>query len=368
MSLTRQMAFWVLTFVVAVAALWVLRGILLPFVAGMALAYFLNPLANRLERAGINRLAATLVIVGLFILAFVLLILMFVPILSAQLVAFFENLPRYVQRIQALMMDPNRTWLRQAIGEGVSDVQISDLVKQGAGWITAFLASLWSGGQALLSIFSLVVVTPVVAIYLLYDWNRMIATVDGWVPLRQRETVRALARQIDEAIAGFVRGQTAVCLILGSFYAVGLTLVGLNFGLLIGLASGLLTFIPYVGSLTGLVLAGGVAIAQFWPEYGTILIVLAVFFAGQFLEGYVLAPKLVGESIGLHPVWLMFALFAFGYLFGFVGLLIAVPLAAAIGVLARFALRQYLASPFHTGEPAAGPVGFLPRAAPRDPE
>lgn len=367
MSLTRQMAFWVLTFIVAVAALWVLRGILLPFVAGMALAYFLNPLANRLERAGVNRLAATLAIVGLFILAFVLLILMFVPILSAQLVAFFENLPRTVQRLQALLMDPNRTWLRQVIGEGVGDVQIADLVKQGAGWITAFLASLWSGGQALLSIFSLVVVTPVVAIYLLYDWNRMIATVDGWVPVRQRETVRALARQIDEAIAGFVRGQTAVCLILGSFYAVGLTLIGLNFGLLIGLASGLLTFIPYVGSLTGLVLAGGVAIAQFWPDYSTILIVLAVFFAGQFLEGYVLAPKLVGESIGLHPVWLMFALFAFGYLFGFVGLLIAVPLAAAIGVLARFALRQYLASPFHTGEPTAGPVGFLPPAAPRDP-
>ena len=163
---------------------------------------------------------------------------------------------------------------------------------------------------------------------------------------------------MDEAIAGFVRGQTAVCLILGSFYAVGLTLAGLNFGLLIGLASGLITFIPYVGSMTGLVVATGVAIAQFWPEYTPILIVLGIFFVGQFLEGYVLSPKLVGESVGLHPVWLMFALFAFGYLFGFVGLLIAVPLAAIIGVLLRFALRRYLESPFYTGEPAAGPVGF----------
>ena len=164
-----------------------------------------------------------------------------------------------------------------------------------------------------------------------------------------------------------MRGQTAVCLILGSYYAVGLTLSGLNFGLLIGLASGLITFIPYVGSLTGLVLAGGVAIAQFWPEYTPIVIVLCIFFVGQFLEGYVLAPKLVGESVGLHPVWLMFALFAFGYLFGFVGLLIAVPLAAVIGVLARFALRRYLESPFYTGEPATGRVGFAPPSA-REPD
>jgi predicted PurR-regulated permease PerM len=162
-----------------------------------------------------------------------------------------------------------------------------------------------------------------------------------------------------------VRGQSAVCLILGSFYAVALTFAGLSFGLLIGLLSGVITFIPYVGSMTGLVLAGGVAIAQFWPEYTPILIVIGIFFFGQFLEGYVLAPKLVGESIGLHPVWLMFALFAFGYLFGFVGLLIAVPLAAIIGVLVRFALRQYLASPFYTGEAATGRVGFtVTRAEP----
>jgi len=203
-----------------------------------------------------------------------------------------------------------------------------------------------------------VVVTPVVAFYLLYDWDRMVAAVDHWIPLDHRETVRGLAREMNEAIAGFVRGQTAVCLILGSYYAVALTVVGLSFGLLIGLASGIITFIPYVGSMTGLVLAGGVAVAQFWPEYTPIITVLAIFFVGQFLEGYVLAPKLVGESIGLHPVWLMFALFAFGYLLGFVGLLIAVPLAAVVGVLARFALRRYLESSFYTGEPSGGRVGF----------
>jgi len=358
MTLTRQMTFWVLTFIVSVLVLYVLREILLPFVAGMALAYLLDPLANRLERIGVNRLAATLAIIGAVVLAFVVLILLFVPILIAQLGAFIERLPAYVSRIQALAIEPNREWLRNVLGESVADAQVSDLVKQGAGWITAFIKSLWSGGQALLSIFSLVVVTPVVAFYLLYDWDRMVAAVDKWTPVQHRETVRGLAREMDEAIAGFVRGQTAVCLILGSFYAVALTVVGLNFGLLIGLASGIITFIPYVGSMTGLVLAAGVAIAQFWPEYWPIIVVLIIFFVGQFLEGYVLAPKLVGESIGLHPVWLMFALFAFGYLLGFVGLLIAVPLAAIVGVLARFALRRYLESSLYTGEPETSPVGF----------
>jgi predicted PurR-regulated permease PerM len=358
MTLTRQMTFWVLTFLVSVLVLYVLRDILLPFVVGMALAYLLDPLASKLERIGINRLAATLVIIGAVVLLFVALILIFVPIISHQLTAFIDNLPGYVARVQRLAMDPNREWLRKILGEGVADAQIGDLVKQGLGWLTAFIRSLWSGGQALLSLFSLVVVTPVVAFYLLYDWDRMVAAVDNWIPLQHRETVRGLAREMDEAIAGFVRGQTAVCLILGSYYAVSLTLVGLSFGFLIGLVSGIITFIPYVGSMTGLVLAVGVAIAQFWPNYTPIVVVLVIFFVGQFLEGYVLAPKLVGESVGLHPVWLMFALFAFGYLLGFVGLLIAVPLAAIVGVLARFALRHYMESSVYTGEAATGPVGF----------
>jgi predicted PurR-regulated permease PerM len=308
------------------------------------------------------------VLIGAVVLAFVFLMLLFVPIIVGQLGALIENLPGYVSKLQSLASDSTRTWLRNAIGEGVADAQIGDVVKQGAGWAATFVKSLWTGGQALLSIFSLAVVTPVVAFYVLYDWHRMIATVDGCVPLHHRETVHALAREMDNAIAGFLRGQTAVCLILGSFYAVLLTLSGLNFGLLIGLVSGLITFIPYVGSMTGLVLAGGVAVAQFWPEYSSILMVLGIFLVGQFLEGYVLQPKLVGESAGLHPVWLMFALFAFGYLLGFVGLLIAVPLAAVVGVLVRFALRRYLESPFYSGERASGRVGFAPPAARAEPE
>jgi predicted PurR-regulated permease PerM len=352
MNFRRQMTFWVAALAAFVFVLWLLHEILLPFVAGMALAYLLDPLVKRIERLGIDRLIATLVVVTLFVLGFILLILLIVPILGEQVSAFIQNMPGYVSRLQELLADPSQPWLRKIVGErfGGANASIGDLMTQGAGWLTAFLRSLWSGGQALISIFSLVVVTPVVAFCLLYDWDRMIDAIDNWVPRPYRETVRALAHEIDAAIAGFVRGQTGVCLILGSFYAVGLSLTGLNFGLLIGLVSGLISFIPYVGSLTGLVLAAAVAIAQFAPAWGSILIVIGIFFAGQFIEGYVLAPNLVGQSVGLHPVWLMFALFAFGYLFGFVGMLLAVPLAAAIGVLARFALRRYLESPLYTGE------------------
>jgi predicted PurR-regulated permease PerM len=279
--------------------------------------------------------------------------LLVAPILGGQLSSFIDNIPAYVTKLQSLVSDPSRPWVQKLLGAGINaDKTIGDLVTQGAGWLTTFLKSLWSGGRALVSLFSLIVVTPVVAFYLIYDWHRMLNTVDSWIPVRHRETVRQLARECDAAIAGFVRGQSSVCLILGSFYAVALTLVGLNFGLLIGLISGLITFIPYVGSMTGLILALGVAVAQFWPDWTSILMVLGIFLVGQFIEGNVLAPKLVGESVGLHPVWVIFALLAFGYLFGFVGLLVAVPLAATIGVLARFALRRYLASSVYTGEKA----------------
>ncbi len=345
----RHLVFWLAVLVLVILALWLLSEILLPFVAGLAIAYLLTPLADRLEQFGINRLAAALLIIAVVVLALVYLILLVAPIVSTQLSSFIDSVPGNVTKLQTLLGDI--PWLQKLLGASLSaDKSMGDLVTQGVGWLTTFLRSLWSGGRALVSLFSLVVVTPVVAFYLIYDWHRMIRSVDSWIPIQHRDTVRELAREVDAAIAGFLRGQTAVCLILGSFYAVALTLTGLNFGLLIGLISGLITFIPYVGSMTGLVLSLGVAVAQFWPAYGSVLIVLGIFLVGQFIEGNVLAPKLVGESVGIHPVWLIFALLAFGYLFGFVGLLVAVPLAATIGVLTRFALRHYLQSSLYTGE------------------
>jgi predicted PurR-regulated permease PerM len=352
MTLQRQILFWLGALVAFVAAVWLLRGILLPFVAGMALAYFLNPVTDRLERIGLNRLVATLLVTAAFILVFVLAAILLMPLLGTQLFALIQRLPGYVTRLQELVMtEANQAWLQSLLGGETLDLRkaVGDLVGEGAVWLAGFLQSLWSGGQALVSVFALAIVTPIVAFYMLVDWHRMVDKVDSWVPRRHRDTVRRLAREIDTALAAFIRGQALVILILGVFYAVLLTLVGLNFGLLIGLGAGLLSFIPYVGSLAGLLIAGGVATAQFWPDWIWIAVVLGIFFSGQFIEGYILQPKLVGESVGLHPVWLIFALFAFGYLFGFLGLLLAVPLAAAVAVLARFALGRYLASPFYTG-------------------
>lgn len=348
----RHVVFWVGAFILLVLGLWLVREVLLPFVAGIALAYFLNPLADRLERLGVSRMVASLTMIAVVILSFVVLALLFLPILGTQVSAFVQGLPNAVTRLQTVLTDETRDWLTRIVGDRLPDLNksLAEIMTEGAKWFVSSLGSIWAGGQALFSIVTLIVIAPVIAFYVLYDWHKMLVKVDGWVPRRNRETVRNLAREMDRAIAGFVRGQAGVCLILGAFYAVALSLAGLNFGVLIGMISGLITFIPYVGSLTGLLLASVVAIAQFWPEWTWILLIVGVFFLGQFLEGYILQPKLVGESAGLHPVWLMFALFAFGYLFGFVGLLLAVPVAAAIGVLIRFGLQQYMASTLYTGE------------------
>src|SRR5208282_1526619 len=342
MQFERHIVFWIAALVVLIGLLWQLSPILLPFVIGLAIAYVLDPLANRLTKRGVSRLVAALIILGGFVLAFALLLLLIAPVLAKQFSAFIDNAPAYALRLQSLVSDPDHPWLKRIVGDNLvgADKSVGDLINQAMGYLTQLLASLWAKGQALISIFSLVIITPVVAFYLICDWDRMVSTADRLIPLPQRETVRSLGREIDVTISAYVRGQSGVCLILGSYYAVGLTLTGLSFGLLIGVASGLISFIPYVGSLTALVLSLAVALAQFFPDWTGILIVAGVVLVGQFLEGYVLSPKLVGHSVGLHPVWLMFALFAFSYLFGFVGLLLAVPLAAAGGVLIRFALRR----------------------------
>ncbi|HEY8383614.1 MAG TPA: AI-2E family transporter [Microvirga sp.] len=360
MTVQRQIGFWIVALVTTALALFLLRDILLPFVAGFALAYLLDPLADRLERAGLGRLMATLVILVLFVLSFILALVIVLPFVAQQLAAFVDRLPSYVGRLQQLIAQQGGPLIERLGGTGaLADMErsVGNLVGQGAAWIGTFLTSLWSGGQALLSVFALLVVTPVVAFYLLVDWDRMVETVDSWLPRQHQTTIRAIARDIDGAIAGFVRGQAAVCLILGTFYAVGLSVIGLNFGALIGMTAGILSFIPYVGSLTGLLLSVGVAIVQFWPDFTWIVATLAVFVFGQFVEGNILSPKLVGASVGLHPVWLMFALLAFGSLFGFVGLLLAVPLAAAVGVIARYALARYMASPLYHGSGGAAAAG-----------
>lgn len=365
----RQVLPWVLLVGAIALSLYLFSGVLMPFVAGIALGYLLDPLAGRLEKLGVNRLGAALIILAGFIAFLVVVLLIFVPVLGRQLAALAGALPQLIAKLQALASNGGdrltESWVGEllnkagiGVGTGSSELQttLQDSLGEAARWSIAFLKSLITGGAALIGLLSLLVVTPVVAFYILVDWKRMIATLDGLVPLRHREEVRFLARDIDRALAGFLRGQSLVCLFLGLWYAIGLSLIGLNFGFLIGISAGVLSFIPYVGSLTALIVSAVVALVQGWPDWKLLVMALGVVISGQFLEGNILSPKLVGASVGLHPVWLMFALLAFGSLFGFTGLIIAVPLAAALGVLLRFATRRYHASPLYLGQDLGGPV------------
>ncbi len=351
MTLHRQTVFWLLALFAFILVLWLLQTILLPFIAGFVLAYFLDPVADRLEKLGLPRIAATLVILSIAIAAVVLVVLIVAPVLADQAVKLAQDLPGLAKALVASLDEVTPKGVKDMLASagGSSSGSIGDVIGKATGWAATFIQSIWSGGMALVNTLSLVVVTPIVAFYLLVDWDRLVANVDSWVPRDHVEEVRAIARDIDTALAGFIRGQGTVCLLLGLFYAIGLSLAGLKFGLAIGMGAGLLSFIPYVGAIIGGVLAIGVGLVQFWPDYTMVLIIIGIFVAGQFIEGNFLSPKLVGGSIGLHPVWMMFSLFAFSYLFGFVGLLLAVPMAAAMGVFVRYALSHYLSSPLYKG-------------------
>jgi predicted PurR-regulated permease PerM len=348
-TVRKQAFFWLAATIIFVLFLTVFSSILLPFVAGLALAYFLDPVADWLERFGMSRLLATCVILITFVVVLVLGLIIIVPVLVTQMAEFISKFPGYFTQLQALIAHQDSEWLKKYLGMNSTVIQdnLSSFLKQGASFLSTLLQSLWNSGKSLIDLAGLFVVTPVVAFYMLLDWDRMVDTIDSWIPRDHVKTVRQIAREMNDAIAGFIRGQGTLCLILGSYYALGLTLTGLNFGLLIGLFAGLISFIPYIGSIVGLVLAIGVALVQFWPDWIMVVVVACVFFTGQFIEGNILQPKLVGKSVGLHPVWLMFALFAFGSLLGFTGMLIAVPAAAAVGVLVRFAIGRYLESPMY---------------------
>ena len=365
MTLQRQVLIWAISLAVFIFFLWVFSSILLPFIAGLVLAYFLDPVADALERLGLSRLSAAVVIVIVSILIIALGLVIVAPMLTDQVVKFASDLPALIQSLMLRFNEVAPQWIKDALARSGADVQgsVTGVAGKAAEWIIGFIKTVLSGGMALVNLVSLMVVTPIVAFYLLEDWDLIVAKVDSWLPREHASTLRRLAAEVDSAMSGFIRGQGTVCLLLGAFYAVSLSFADLRFGLVIGLAAGFLTFIPYAGALIGGVLAIGVALVQFWPDYTSILIIVAIFAAGQFLEGNFLSPRLVGKSIGLHPVWLMFALFAFGYLFGFVGLLLAVPLAAAAGVLVRFGLQQYLKSNLYLGvaRDMPGPVAVVPR-------
>ncbi len=347
----RTAAFWLAALVIFVGFLLVFRSILLPFVAGMAIAYALDPIADRLERLGLGRLAAAVVILLAFLVVLLVVVLALGPVLIGQLVDLADNLPSYVERLQDLLGLAINSKVAAFLGLDADNIRdsVRSLLGGGTELMATFVQSIWSGGQALVSIGSLLVVTPFVVFYLLRDWPRMIDWIDGLLPRDHADEIRGLAAAIDAKVAAFVRGQLLVALLLGIFYAAGLMVVGVNFGLLIGLASGLLSLIPYLGFTVGFVISIIVAVVQFWPDWILPAATVAVFLAGQFLEGFVLQPRLLGRRVGLHPVWLFFSLFAFALLFGFVGLLIAVPTAAAVGVLFGHAIERYRAGAVFRG-------------------
>ncbi len=353
MTLQKQASFWLLALLAFIGLIWLLQDILLPFIAGFVLAYFLDPVADALERLRIPRVLATLIILSVAIAGVVIGVLVVIPILADQALKLAQDLPGLAQALVARLDEVTPQAVKDMLAKagGTSTGSLGDMAGKATGWVATVAQSVWSGGMALVNVLSLLIITPIVAFYLLADWDKLVAKVDSWLPRDHVEEVRTISRNIDSVMAGFIRGQGTVCLLLGLFYAIGLSLAGLKFGLAIGLGAGLLSFVPYVGAIIGGVLAIGVGLVQFWPDYSSVILIVGIFVAGQFIEGNFLSPKLVGGSIGLHPVWMMFALLAFSYLFGFVGLLLAVPLAAVVGVLVRYGISRYLGSKLYTGEP-----------------
>ena len=371
MTFGRQLRFWLIGLAVFVVLLFLLRSVLLPFVLGMAIAYLLDPLCDWLEDHRFPRWLATTILLVLFTFLILAAVMLLVPVLTSQLSDLLKRAPSYLAAIkshadQLLLTLEARTdpALMGKIQDGLGGFS-----EKAIAWFTKTFTNLLSQGAALANLISLIVITPVVAFYLLRDWDKLIESVNDWLPRRHVPVIRRLAKEVDQTLAGFLRGQGMVCLLLGCFYAVGLTIAGLDFGLIIGLMAGFLTFIPYAGSIFGLLLSVGLAALQF-DNWGDVGIVAAIFFVGQILEGNVLTPKLVGDRVNLHPVWIIFALLAGGALFGFVGILIAVPLAAVIGVGVRFALELYLDSPFYDDRSSGPAVALLETEhhEPSDPE
>lgn len=352
LPVSDQLKYWGIATAVFLAALYAMGDVLMPFLVGGAIAYFLDPVADRLQRLGLSRVTATAIITIAIVVLAILMMLAVIPTLVSQASDLVKAAPQIAQNLQNFLterfpdLDFETGFLRDTLAKLAGFIE-----SKGA----ALAQGLVNSAMSVIAALVFIVVVPVVAFYLLLDWDHMIAKVDNLIPREHLATVRRLAREIDGVLAGFVRGQLTVCLVLGVYYSGALMLAGLQFGLVVGAIAGTVTFIPYIGAIVGGVLAIGLALFQFWGDWLQIGIVVAIFVLGQFMEGNILTPKLVGNSVGLHPVWLLFALSAFGALFGFVGMLVAVPVAAALGVLARFAMAQYTQSQLFRGNPPKDP-------------
>lgn len=356
MSPRNQLLFWVIAAIATALLLYLLRGVLLPFVAGMAVAFLFDPVADRLQAWGLSRVMATSLITAGFFLLLIVTMVLVLPVIVSEAEAFAAAAPGYIERVRQLLDSPALERIRQLItasSNGGEPQQLSGMIGDVAGWLAGFLGQALTSGLALFNVLSLLFLTPVVSFYLLLDWDRMVARIDAMLPRKHAETIRRLAAEINDMLAGFIRGQITVCFLLAMFYGVSLSLAGLKFGFIIGLIAGALSFVPFLGALTGFTLSFGLAVAQYWPQLMPIGVIATIFAAGQMLEGNFLTPRLVGKRVGLHPLWIIFALLAFGAFLGFTGMLLAVPLAAAAGVLVRHGLFIYLQSQLYLEPNAA---------------
>lgn len=353
MTLRNQITCWAIGLIVFGICLFVLRGIMLPFVAGMAVAYFLDPVADKFEEWGLSRTLATVVITVLFMFIAIGGFVLLLPLLYQQIVDFIVRVPGYVRAISDIVAPLSESLIARLEPQDIERAReaFADLTSQVVKWALGLVQELWKSGLAVVNILSLLFITPIVAFYLLRDWDGIVKRIDALLPRDHADVIRTQVKAIDETLAGFVRGQGLVCLALAVFYVVGLLVTGLDFALVLGLLAGLISFIPFVGAIVGLVASVGMAFLQF-DDIVRIGAVAIVFVIGQVLEANVLTPKLVGERVGLHPVWVIFGILAGGVLFGFVGILIAVPMTAIVGVLVRFAVERYSESPLYRGSSA----------------
>ena len=348
--LSPNATFWVLFISLSLIGLLVFYEILLPFVAGFVLAYLFKPFVERMNRWGINRGVAALIVIAAVALTIALIAALIVPPVISQLAQLIQDAPRYYREAQSYIFQHYGGYLKQIAAQQTGGGQTQQITQDLAPWLLSQLQSLLQGSFALFNSLALMFLTPVVTFFLLRDWDGMIAGIKDLLPRQDAPVISKIAEEIDWTISGYLRGTLIVLLIVSAFYMVALGTIGLNYGLVIGLFAGLASFVPYLGSTSGFLVSGGVALSQFWPDYTKIALVCGIFVVGQLVEGNVLTPKIVGDKVRLHPVWMLFALIAAGYLFGFTGLLIAVPMAAAIGVLVRFAVRKYYGSQMHEGE------------------
>ncbi len=355
MTLKMHLFFWSSLLLVFLGFVWVFGDVLMPFVLGFAIAYLLNPLLIKMDRWGVKRKLAVLLILTVFLLFITALVAVIMPVLAKEAIEFIDALPEYVSQIWA-WIQPYSLMLQEKIG--ADDIE---QIRAGAqSYLTGalgagknVLSGLVNGGQALASFTITLIFTPIVAYFVMKEWVAITNWLEDMMPEHSRDTIKGLLKEIDSKIAGFIRGQLSVCAVLGLFYAIALSVAGLKYGFFIGLMAGVLSIVPMVGTIIGFVVSVMVALIQVYDpvtmsvDWQLVGIVIAIFIIGQILEGNVLTPKLIGDSVGLHPLWVMFALLAGGALFGILGMLIAVPVAAIAGVLISFAIIKYKSSCYY---------------------